>query len=42
VYTDRWVGLWFSDQYSQGLGFYLSIYLGLGTFYGLITFARSL
>jgi ATP-binding cassette subfamily C (CFTR/MRP) protein 1 len=42
VYTDRWVGIWFSDEYGKGLGFYLGIYFGLGVFFGLMTFARSL
>jgi hypothetical protein len=30
VYTNRWVGIWFSDEYNKGLGFYLGIYFGLG------------
>jgi hypothetical protein len=43
VYTDTWVGLWFSDAFRRyNNWFYLGIYFALGVAYGLITFIRSL
>jgi hypothetical protein len=43
VYTDTWVGLWFSDAFRKyDNWFYLGIYFGLGVTYGIITFVRSL
>ncbi|GFH22354.1 ABC transporter, multidrug resistance associated protein, partial [Haematococcus lacustris] len=42
VYTDRWVGVWFSDSYNRSTAFYLGIYFALGVLYGALTFARSL
>ncbi|GFH14107.1 ABC transporter, multidrug resistance associated protein, partial [Haematococcus lacustris] len=29
VYTDRWVGVWFSDSYNRSTAFYLGIYFAL-------------
>ncbi len=40
VYTDRWIGVWFSNIFNQSLAFYLGIYFALGVAYSLITFAR--
>lgn len=42
VYTDMWVGIWFSDEFNRGSWFYLGIYTLLGLTYGLVTYIRSL
>lgn len=45
AYTDRWVGIWFSDSLNAGIvpgWFYLGIYLVLGLGYALLTFLRSI
>ena len=45
AYTDRWVGIWFSDPYGYGISpgwFYLGIYALLGLVYGLFTFVRTI
>jgi len=42
VYTDRWVGIWFSNSFNQPLAFYLGMYFALGLFYAFLTFARTL
>ncbi len=45
AYTDRWVGVWFSDRYGFGISpgwFYLGIYALFGAAYGGITFWRSI
>ncbi len=41
VYTDKWVGYWFSDKYNRPVGFYLGIYFMMGAVYGITTFVRS-
>lgn len=42
VWTDKWVGLWFTNKYGRGNWFYLGIYAAMGLAYGLVTFVRSL
>ena len=45
AYTDRWVGIWFSDRYGFGVSpgwFYLGIYALLGASYGILTYSRSI
>eukprot|EP00798_Chlamydomonas_sp_ICE-L_P013600 gene13600-19473_t len=41
VWTNRWVGLWFSDNYDKSTGFYLGIYAVFGLAFGTATFVRS-
>ena len=45
AYTDRWVGIWFSNSLNAGIvpgWFYLGIYVVLGLGYALLTFLRSI
>lgn len=40
VFTDTWLGFWASNNFHQGMWFYIGIYAASGIFYSLMTFSR--
>ena len=40
VFTDTWLGFWASNNFHQGMWFYIGIYAASGLVYSLLTFSR--